>query len=135
MDQELKDGLRDGQKIAVRVVLFILAVAALIFIIGTCTKTATKATHINDAVIVYEEFQEVFNTCKKLNTDLCNMADVPENDPMFLQFSKAQRVLTLKTQLNRWVETYNAKSKMWGRSLWKSKELPYTLNVNQFSCY
>ena len=32
-------------------------------------------------------------------------------------------------------EDYNAKSKMWGRSLWKSKSLPYQLSVTDFSNY
>jgi hypothetical protein len=61
--------------------------------------------------------------------------DLPESDKMFEQFSKTQRINTLKTQLNRWVEEYNAKSKMINHSLWKSSELPYQLNTNQFNCY
>lgn len=96
---------------------------------------AETATHLNDATIVYEEYQEIYNTCQKLNTDLGNMQSLPENDKMFEQFSKTQRINTIKTQLNHWVEVYNGKSKMWGRSLWKSNELPYQLDVNQFSNY
>lgn len=98
-----------------------------------CSK-AEEATHLKDAVIVYEEYQEIYNTCVKLNTDLCNMKDLPDDDVMFEQFSKAQRINTIQTNLNRWVETYNAKSKMWGRSLWKSNELPYQLTNQQFNC-
>jgi hypothetical protein len=93
-----------------------------------------EATHIDDAVQNYEQFQEIYNSCVKLNTDLCNMKDLPENDKMFEQFSKNQRLLSLKTSLNRWIEDYNAKSKMWGRSLWKSSALPYELSNQQFSC-
>jgi len=99
-----------------------------------CNK-AEEAAHLHDAVIVYEEYQEIYNTCVKLNTDLGNMKELPADDVMFEQFSKAQRVNTLKTQLNKWIETYNGKSKMWGRSLWKSGQLPYQLDVNQFSNY
>jgi hypothetical protein len=62
------------------------------------------------------------------------MKSLPENDKMFEQFSKVQRVNTIKTQLNRWVEDYNAKSKMWGRALWKSNQLPYQLTNQEFSC-
>ena len=62
------------------------------------------------------------------------MKDVPETDPMFSQFSKAQRILSLRTSLNRWIEDYNAKSKMWGRSLWKSNSLPYQLSNQEFNC-
>ena len=82
-----------------------------------------------------QEYQEIYNTTTRLNTDLGNMQSLPENDKMFEQFSKAQRINTIKTQLNRWVEDYNAKSKMWGKSLWKSQSLPYQLDVNQFSNY
>lgn len=135
MDQDLRDDLRTGRKIGVRIFLFLLIIAGIIFAVRLCTKTAVDATHAEDAVIVYEEFQEIYNTCEKLNEDICNMKEIPEDDPMFSQFSKAQRVLAIKTNLNRWVEDYNAKSKMWGRSLWKSEDLPYKLAPDQFSCY
>jgi hypothetical protein len=86
-------------------------------------------------IIRYEEFQEIYNACDKLNTDLCNMKGVPDTDKMFEQFSKIQRILELKTKLNKWVQDYNAKSKMWNRALWKSKSLPYQLTVEQYPCY
>lgn len=118
------------RKIAFYTCLFIV----LMSIIGLGIRSCKKATHIEDATLRYEEYQEIFNTCSKLNTDLCNMKAMPEDDPMFDQFSKGQRILQIQTNLNRWVEEYNAKSNMWGRSLWKSSALPYELNVNQFNC-
>jgi len=118
----------------------LLITIATLFVLGAisfgtraCSK-AEEATHLHDAVQRYEEFQEIHNTCIKLNTDLCNMKDIPNDDPMFDQFSKAQRILAIKTQLNKWIEEYNSKSKMWGRSLWKSNTLPYQLTNQQFSC-
>lgn len=102
--------------------------------IGFIVHKFKEATHIEDAVQNYEQYQEIYNTCQKLNTDLCVMKKLPENDKMFEQFSKTQRIVSIQTNLNRWVEEYNAKSKMWGRSLWKSNELPYQLSVNQFTC-
>lgn len=90
---------------------------------------------VETGILRYEEFQEINNTCTKLNLDLCNMKDLPETDKMFEQFSKAQRINTLRTQINRWTEEYNAKSKMWNRSLWKSNQLPYQLTTSQFNCY
>jgi len=104
-------------------------------VIGFTANKLGQAAHLKDAVIVYEEYQEIYNTCKQLNTNLGNMQSLPADDVMFEQFSKAQRINAIKTDLNRWVETYNAKSKMWGRSLWKSSSLPYELNVNDFSNY
>lgn len=116
----------------------IAAICIVLFcfgVIGKGADQAVAATHIDDATNVYEEFQEIFTTCDKLNTDLGNIHSINENDKMFEQFSKAQRENQIKTQLNRWVQDYNAKSKMWGRALWKSKSLPYQLDVTNFSNY
>jgi hypothetical protein len=128
--EEFKEEIGFGKKI----IYWIIGLSILLSIGGFILNKATEATHLKDAVIVYEEFQEIHNTCNKLNTDLCNMKSLDEKDVMFEQFSKAQRINTIKTQLNRWVEDYNAKSKMFGRSLWKSNELPYQLTNEQFSC-
>lgn len=125
----------DEIKIFKNLYLWLIVIVVGLSIGGWALTRVSKATHAEDAVIVYEEYQEIYNTCSKLNTDLCNMKSLDEKDVMFEQFSKAQRVNTIKTQLNKWVEDYNAKSKMWGRSLWKSGSLPYQLNVNDFNCY
>jgi hypothetical protein len=117
-----------------RIIYWFIGLSLAISIGAFIVHKAREATHVDTAVINYEEYQEIYNTCVKINTDLCNMDDIPDNDPMFDQFSKAQRILALKTQLNRWVEEYNAKSKMWGRALWKSNELPHQLSNEQFSC-
>lgn len=130
-----KEETRYGKRLLWWAVGFFLLVG---LIIGGCNlffNTAKKATHIEDAVQVYEEFQEIYNTCQKLNTDLGIIQATPETDKQFDQFSKAQRLNAIKQNLNRWVEDYNAKSKMWGRSLWKSNSLPYQLSVNDFSNY
>jgi hypothetical protein len=119
---------------AKKIIYWVIGLVVFLSIGGFFLNKASEASHTKDAVIVYEEFQEIYNTCSKLNTDLCNMKELDANDVMFEQFSKAQRINTIKTQLNRWVEDYNAKSKMWGRSLWKSSELPYQLSNQQFSC-
>lgn len=115
---------------------WIIWLVVLAFVIGGVTWFFNRAEKTMDtAFIRYEEFQEIYNTCSKLNTDLCNMREMPEDDRSFEQFTKPQRINTLKTQLNKWVEDYNAKSKMWNRSMWKSKQLPYQLDVVQFNCY
>lgn len=117
-----------------KVIYWLIGLIILISTISFIVKKTREVTKIDSAVINYEEFQEIYNTCYKINTDICNMEDIPSDDPMFSQFSKQQRILALKTQLNRWVEEYNAKSKMWGRALWKSNELPHQLNNKQFIC-
>ena len=109
------------------VILSVISVST--FICNRAVKT------VDNGIVHYEEFQELYNTCTKINPDLCNMNELPETDIMFAQFSKAQRIMQIKTNLNRWVEDYNSKSKMWNRSLWKSSSLPYQLDVNQFNCY
>jgi hypothetical protein len=117
-----------------RIIYWIIGLTLVCSIGGFIVHKMREATHIDTAVLKYEEYQEIYNTCSKINTDICNMKDVPETDPMFSQFSKAQRILALRTNLNRWIEDYNAKSKMWGRSLWKSNELPYQLSNQEFNC-
>lgn len=115
---------------------WIIWLVVLAFVIGGVTWFFNRAEKTMDtAFIRYEEFQEIYNTCSKLNTDLCNMREMPDDDKSFEQFTKPQRINTLKTQLNKWVEDYNAKSKMWNRSMWKSKQLPYQLTLEQFNCY
>jgi hypothetical protein len=116
------------------IVVFVL-VMVLLFVISKSCSVVNKVTDVDNAFINYEQFQEIWNTCQKLNTDMGIMRDLPETDKMFEQFSKVQRLSTLKIQLNKWVEDYNAKSKMWNRSLWKSKSLPYQLTVNEFTNY
>ena len=117
-----------------KVVYWIIGIFIVISLISFIIHKTSEATHIDDAVQNYEEFQSVYNTCLRINTDLCTISSLPDNDKMFEQFSKTQMIYTKKTQLNRWVEEYNAKSNMWGRSLWKSSKLPYQLSVEQFSC-
>ena len=124
----------EEKRIIKKVVFWVIGLAIVSSVIGFAWSKTKEATHMDDAVQNYEQYQEIWNTCEKLNTDLCNMKDIPETDKMFEQFSKAQRVLAIKTNLNRWVEDYNAKSNMFGRSLWKSSELPYQLTNEQFSC-
>lgn len=115
---------------------FVIWFVILAFVVSGVTWFFKRAESTAEtALLRYEEFQEVYNTCEKLNTDLCNMREMPDDDKSFEQFTKAQRINTLKTQLNKWVQDYNAKSKMWNRSMWKSSELPYQLDVNQFNCY
>src|SRR5438445_481428 len=85
-------------------------VIGLVFVISAVTWffSRTEKT-IETGIVRYEEFQEINNTITKLNADLCNIKDVSETDKMFEQFSKAQRINTLRGQINRWVEDYNAK--------------------------
>lgn len=116
------------------IILVILAFIALWFIGKGCA-VMDKVTNVDTAFINYEQFQEIWNTCQKINIDLGIMKELPEDDKMFEQFSKVQRVSTLKIQLNKWIEDYNAKSKMWHKSMWKSEKLPHQLTVESFSNY
>jgi hypothetical protein len=109
---------------------------AILFLVAFFAWFCNRSVQVVDTGIVrYEEFHEIARTTEKLNTDLCQMRALPDTDKMFEQFSKAQRINAIQAQLNRWIEEYNAKSRMINRSLWKSAELPYQLNTNQFNCY
>lgn len=53
-------------------------------------------TSVQNAVINYDNYQEMYNTCSKLNTDLGIIESTPETDKQFLQFSKAQHINATK---------------------------------------
>ena len=113
--------------------LLALAVLFTLNIVGVFGKHVTNS--VENAVISYDEYQNIYYTCNKLNTDLGIMQSTPETDKQFSDFSKSQRINTIKMTLNRWIEEYNAKSKHIDKKVWKSSELPYQLDVNQFTNY
>lgn len=124
--------INDEVKLGKRILYWFIGV---MFIVSGIAWFLNRSVAIVDTGILrYEEFQEIYNTCTKLNLDLCNMKELPDTDKMFEQFSKTQRMNTIRTQINRWSEEYNAKSKMFNRSIWKSSDLPYELNTNKFNC-
>lgn len=117
-------------------VLVIVVLVIVGFGVKTCSIAEKHVTNsMENAVITYDEYQDIYTTCEQLNSDLGVIKDTREDDPQFLQFSKQQRINTLKQQLNRWVNEYNAKSKHIDKKWWKSSELPYSLDVNQFPNY
>lgn len=126
----------NGWKITGLVFLFLLA-SVVIYTCNTGKKVVGKwvDNSVDNSIVSYENYQNIYNTCSKLNTDLGIMQSTPADDPQFAQFSKTQRVNAIKMNLNRWVEEYNAKSKMINKSLWKSGKLPYQLTVDEFNNY
>jgi hypothetical protein len=96
-----------------------------------------KVTDADNVISNYEEFQSIHNAAVKLDRDLCNLRAVPDADPMFAQFSKgATHHSRSKANLDRWIEEYNAKSKMITRSAWKAKCAPLSAHHGGLlSCY
>lgn len=118
------------------VILGLVLVTLLGFGVKSCGIMGNHVTNsMENAVISYDEYQDMYATCKQINADLGVIKDTPETDPQFSQFSKAQRINAMKQNMNRWVNEYNAKSKHIDKKWWKSDELPYELNVNQFPNY
>lgn len=121
------------------IMLGILAIIILVVVSFGIRSCNIGAKHVNDsmenAVISYDEYQNIFATCEQINADLGVIKETPENDAQFEQFSKQQRINALKQNLNRWINEYNAKSKHIDKKWWKSSELPHTLQTNQFSNY
>lgn len=126
-ESESRDETNFFKKNLIWLVVFILLLGGVGWFFSKSSKV------LDNAFIRYEEYQEIYNTCQKINTDLGTILAVDEKDRMFESFSKASMIANKKQQMSRWVEEYNAKSRMWNRALWKSKALPYELNVNQFS--
>lgn len=120
-----------------RIVLWVVGLAIVLGMGGWIVERITKPaeTIIDNAIPNYEDFQEIYNTCSKINSDLGTIRGIDENDRYFASFSKASMIAAKRQQMTRWVEEYNAKSKMWNRALWKSSKLPYQLNVSDFNNY
>ena len=129
MDEDLKEATSWFKKLATWFICLSLITGGVIWFFSRSESV------VQTGIIRYEEFQEIYNTCQKLNTDLSIIQKTPDTDKQFEQFSKAQRINAIEQNLNRWVEDYNAKSKVWTHSMWKSKTLPYQLSVNDFSNY
>lgn len=122
-------------KIIIGILIFI-ALCVASFAMRTCSIAQNHVENsMKNAVISYDEYQDIYATCVQLNLDLGVIKDTPETDSQFSQFSKQQRINTLKQQLNRWMNEYNAKSKHIDKKWWKSSELPYSLESSQFSNY
>ncbi len=123
------DEIKIGKKMLIWVIAVMIIVSGIVWFFNRAERT------VQTGIIRYEQFQEIYNTCQKLNTDLSIIQSTPETDKQFEQFTKSQRINSIKQNLNRWVEDYNAKSKVWTHSMWKSNTLPYQLSVNEFSNY
>jgi hypothetical protein len=132
-DSEFRDEVRFGKKTLLWIVAFLILLGVVGWIWTRTTKVAEQM--VDNALPNYEEFQDIYNTTQKINSDLGTIRDVPDSDPMFAQFSKAAVVAAKRQQMTRWIEEYNAKSKMWNRAMWKSHSLPYQLSTNDFSRY
>lgn len=129
MDQELKE----ASAFAKSWVLWVILVGLAISVVGFTLQRSVDV--VDNGISHYEEFQEIYTTTKKIDSDLATVRAVPETDKMFTNFSKASLIASKKQQLTRWVEEYNAKSNMVNRSLWKSSTLPYHLDTNDFRNY
>lgn len=108
-------------------------ISGFIWLIERPAKIAEKV--IDDSLVSYEEFQEIYNTCQKLDADLATVGSIDEHDKMFDSFSKASLIAAKRQQMTRWIGEYNAKSKMWNRAIWKSNALPYQLSTSNFPHY
>lgn len=117
------------------VIFVVIGVIGLLWFFGKGCAVANKVTNVDKVFVNYEEFFEIHNTCLKIDQDLGVMRSLPDSDKMFEQFSKTQRISTLKLSLNRWIQDYNAKSAMWHRGMWRSAALPYQLTTDLFKNY
>lgn len=131
--KDLQEGIDIFSKGYLTLLIGVLLIVSLFSIGAFIVNRSVRVA--DNAVLHYEEFQEIFNTTKALNQKLCNLKSVEDADPMFKDISKAAQMNGLRNTLTRWIEEYNAKSKMWNRSLWKSESLPYQLSTADFNCY
>lgn len=123
-----------------KIILIVIGITFLLAISGVLMKSCNifkkhAYKSMENAVISYDEFQDIYNTCKQIDADLLVIKETPESDKQFEQFSKSQRINALKQNLNRWIGEYNSKTKHIDKGLWKSKELPQTLSTTDFINY
>jgi len=127
-----------GKRLLWRIVLALIILGAIGFgmkLLFTPVALVEKATDPDKIISNYEEFQEIYNTCQKIDADLKTICVTADNDPMFAQFSKGAMVAQKRQAMTRWVNEYNAKSKMITRQYWKSGTLPYQLSAESFPNY
>lgn len=125
--------LRDETRFAKKMFIWLAAFAALCSVIGWFVTRGTSV--VETGILRYEEYHEMYNTCKKIDEDLATIRAIADTDRYFASFSKEAMIAQKRQQLTRWAEEYNAKSKMWTRSIWKTDTLPYQLDVNNFPNY
>lgn len=140
--KEAREYLDEGSWLARGVIWKVLGLVVLLVAIGFVVRLVflpaalvERATDPDAIIGNYEEFQNIYNTCQKLDADLKTIRATPDIDPMFAQFSKGAMVAAKRQQMTRWVNEYNAKSKMLNRQYWKSTSLPYQLNEEDFPNY
>jgi len=119
----------------VGLIVLLVAISFVLKLIFFPAALVEQATDPAAVISNYEEFQNIYNTCQKLDADLKTIRDTADTDPMFVQFSKGAMVAAKRQQMTRWVNEYNAKSKMVNRNLWKSHSLPYQLSEEDFPHY
>lgn len=141
-EREYRNDLRTGTRMARSTIWRAAGLILLIAVIGFATTMllrpaalVTKVTDPDKMISNYEEFQEIWNTCQKLDADLQTICATPDGDAMFAQFSKGAMVAAKRQQMTRWTNEYNAKSKMITRRFWKSGDLPYQLSEQNFPHY
>lgn len=104
-----------------------------VFIAGTCNfitkplQVLDRVTDPDHIINSYEEFEEMHSTA----ISICQQISILEESASESVggFSKEERLIGLKNQLTRWVNEYNAKSKMITRNNWKSSDLPYSITT------
>lgn len=140
--KEAREYLDEGSWLARQTIWKAVGLLILVGLIGfglkllfTPAALVERVTDPDNVISNYEEFQNIYNTCQKLDADLKTIRETPDSDPMFAQFSKGAMVAAKRQQMTRWVNEYNAKSKMINRNLWKSNALPYQLNEEDFPNY
>lgn len=115
-----------------RIMLGLLIIVLLFITVRACSVTS-KIADPDNIITSYEEFESMYSTCNQV-CDNIKMLKSADSKDMESGFSKSERILALQNKLNRWIREYNAKSRHISKSLWKSKNLPHQLSIDDFNC-
>lgn len=103
----------------------------LISIIFGIINRLGKVVDVDKGITTYENFYQMHDQAEQICNDISVMQGA---DEMSGGFSKTERIIGLENKLNDVIRDYNAQSKAWTKSMWKSSELPYTISRSDFNC-
>lgn len=85
-----------------------------------------KATDPDHIITSYENFQDLYNSCKQVCIQITTLNTLP-NGHVSGNFTKEDRIIAESNRLAKLVEQYNSDSRKLNKNKWKNPNLPYQL--------
>jgi len=112
------------------VIFTIIAVCGVLVIVSVVGKSCSVASGVVDKVVneknivqSYEWYYDQFNAIKAQKANVQLIKQMPITEKQQVELAGTQMVL------NNMIAEYNSKSKQITRNLWKAKNIPQTINL------